>query len=184
MLSVSHRENQPPPFGKLRKERLRHRRSSSGDKDGVERCEFRQSKCSVAAMHMRIGVAKLSQFGRSARRKLRTSLDGKNFPGQTRENCGLIPAAGANFQNPVSCLQVQCSGHGRNDVGLRNSLTSSNGQGEVIIRVRTQLRRQKFVSRHFRHRHKHSHINDAASPQLLFNHFRALSRVFFFLKHA
>src|SRR5205823_199947 len=65
MLSVSHSENQPPPFGKLRKERLRHRRSSSCDKDGVERCEFRQSKCSVAAMHMRIGVAKLSQFGYS-----------------------------------------------------------------------------------------------------------------------
>src|SRR5947209_20404305 len=127
MFRASHGKNQPASLGKLGEERFRNGGSGSCNEDGVEGREFWQSKCSVAAMHVRIGVAKLSQFGRSARSKLRTSLDGKNFPGQTRENCGLIPAAGANFQNPVSCLQVQCSGHGRNDVGLRNSLTSSNG---------------------------------------------------------
>src|SRR5207247_10383484 len=71
MLSVSHRENQPPPFGKLRKEGLRRRRSSSGDKDGGERCEFRQSKCPVAAMHMRRGVGTMTLLGSSALRQLR-----------------------------------------------------------------------------------------------------------------
>jgi len=73
---------------------------------------------------------------------------------------------------------------GRNDIWLRNSLAAADGQWEVIIRMRTHLLGYKFVPRHRGHRGKYGGIMNTATPQLLFNHFRALCCVFFFLKHA
>src|SRR5947199_224962 len=70
MFRASHGNDQPAPFGKLGEERFRNRGSGRGNEDGVEGREFRQSKCPVPAMHVRIGVAKLSQLGCSARSKL------------------------------------------------------------------------------------------------------------------
>ena len=66
MFRASHGKNQPASLGKLGKQRFRNCGSGSGNEDGVEGREFRQSKCSVAAMHMGIGVTKVSQLGRSA----------------------------------------------------------------------------------------------------------------------
>src|SRR5256886_15091164 len=101
MFRASHGKNQPASLGKLGKQRFRNCGSGSGNEDGVERSKFRQPKRAVPAMHVRIGVAKLSQLGRSARSKLWPPLDGENFPGQTRKQRGLITTACADFQNAV-----------------------------------------------------------------------------------
>src|SRR5947209_11329088 len=148
MFRASHGKNQPASLGKLGEERFRNGGSGSCNEDGVEGREFWQSKCSVAAMHVRIGAAKLSQLGRSARSKLWPPLDGENFPVQTRKQRGLITTACADFQNAVRWLQMQRSGHGRDDVRLRNGLSAPDGQRKVIIRVRTHFVGNKFVPRH------------------------------------
>jgi len=83
MFRTPHRENHPAAFGKLGQERLRNRRSGSSNEDRVERSELRESKCTVTAMHMRIGVAKPSQLDGGTGSKLRPPFDRENFPGQT-----------------------------------------------------------------------------------------------------
>ena len=83
MFRVPHRDNHAAAIGKLSKERLRNRRSGSGNKDGVERSEVRQAERAVAAVNMRVGVAEPSKRGGSSGRKLWPPLDGENFLDQT-----------------------------------------------------------------------------------------------------
>jgi len=184
MFRIPHRDNHVAAVGKLSKERLRNRRSGSGNKDGAERSQVRQAERAVAAVNMRVGEAEPGKRGGSSGSKLRPPLDGENFLGQTGQHGSLIATARANFQNPVAWLQMQRRGHGGNNVGLRNGLTPADGQWHVLIRARTKRFRHKFVPRHCCHRRKNGLITNATTPQLLFDHFRALWRVVFVLKHA
>ena len=83
MFRIPHRENQAAAFGQLSQERLRNPRSGRGNQDGVERSEFRQTECAVAAVNMRVGGAQPSKRGGSTGRKLWPPLDGENFLDQT-----------------------------------------------------------------------------------------------------
>jgi len=78
---------------------------------------------------------------------------------------------------------MQRGRHGCNDIGLRNGLAASDGQGQVIVCVRTQLLGHKFMPRQPPSSPQHAAISDASAAQLLFNHFYALQGVFLFLKH-
>ena len=79
---VPYGKDDPAAFRKLREKRLRDRRSGSRNKDGVERSKFRQAKCAIATMYVRIRVAKPSQLGGSTGSKLRPSLNRENFLSQ------------------------------------------------------------------------------------------------------
>jgi len=70
MFRIPHGENHSAAFSKLGKERFRNPRSGSRNQDGVERSEFRQAECAVAAMYMRIGIAKPGKLGGSTGSKL------------------------------------------------------------------------------------------------------------------
>ena len=83
MFRVSHGKNHSPAFGKLRQERLWNSRSGSGNEDGIERSEFRQAKCAVTAVNVRVGVTKPGKLRGGIGSKLRPPLDRENFPGQT-----------------------------------------------------------------------------------------------------
>src|SRR5713101_3583657 len=79
---VPYGKDYPAAFRKLREKRLRNRRSGSGNKDGVERSKFRQTKRAITTVYVRIRVAKPSQLGRSTGSKLWPPLDRENFLSQ------------------------------------------------------------------------------------------------------
>jgi len=83
MFRIPNRENHPAAFGKLCKERFRNRRGGSGNEDSVERSEFWQAKCAVAAVNVRVGVAEPREPRGGNGGKLRPPLDREDFPGQT-----------------------------------------------------------------------------------------------------
>ncbi len=58
MFRIPHGENHAAAFGKLRQERLRNSGSGSGNEDGIERSEFRQTERAVAAMYVCVLVSK------------------------------------------------------------------------------------------------------------------------------
>src|SRR5207248_10580283 len=70
MFRASHGKNQPASLGKLGEERFRNGGSGSCNEDGVAGRVFWQSKCSVAAMPVRVGAAELSQVGWRGRSQL------------------------------------------------------------------------------------------------------------------
>ena len=80
------------------------------------------------------------------------ALNGINFPGQPGLRSSDVSRPGAHFQHFIGAIQLQHGKHGRDYVGLRNSLSFADGQRVIFVRLLTIRLGDKFVSRSMQHK--------------------------------
>src|ERR1700687_506379 len=109
---IAHGHNHSSVFGKLREKRRGHGWRRRSHENGVVRCEFRQTKRTVAVVHVNVPVAEacetLSGFGG----KLRAELHGENVACQAGQHGRLVPKSRSDFEDPFVSLKMQRRGHG------------------------------------------------------------------------
>jgi CBS domain-containing protein len=84
ILGVAYRDDHAPVYGKLIEQRQGRSRCSSGNQNGIERCELRQTERPIAAMNMNVMVSEPREPLCSGRGQLCAALDGENFLCQLR----------------------------------------------------------------------------------------------------
>jgi len=63
------------------------------------------------------------------------SLDGVDLSGEAGQDCGLIAAACADFQDAVSALDIEMLSHESDNVGLADGLAVADGGCAVGVSV-------------------------------------------------
>ena len=164
------RDHHPAAFRKLREKRSRGRGGRGGHQNGIERSEFRQAQCAVAAVDVDICVAQAGKALGGLGGQFRAVLDGEDFLGERRENRGLVAASRAYFQHSFVAAETQGGGHGCDDVRLRDGLTVADRQRRILVCTLAEIGGDKFVARHRAHGGEDTSFMDAPAAELRFDH--------------
>jgi len=103
-------------------------------------------------------------------------LDRVDVPRQAREHCGLITRARADLEHSVRLFRRQQLGHQRDDVGLGDALSQTDGQRLIRIGVGPDRCWHKEMPRRRAHRTKNIRIADSPCFDLFADHRVSLLR--------
>src|SRR5207302_2455485 len=140
------------------------------DDDGVEGSTFGKALAAIAYENGDVGVSQSLEdaFGVLGKRSM--ALDGINLGGQFRQESGLIPGAGADFEHDVIGLHGEGFQHEGDDVGLRDGLSEADGDGVVFVGWGMETLGNKFVAGNTDHGGQDPLVAHAASAQLGLHH--------------
>ena len=119
-----------------------------GHDDRVERRGLGPAVVTVAEARLHAVVAEPREPPAGLPGQRLHDLDGVDLCGQLREHRRLISRAGADLEGAPAWLDLEQVGHERNDVGLRDGLAVTDGQGAVRVGGGARLLGNELVPRH------------------------------------
>ena len=108
--------------------------------------------------------------------KLFMPLDGVNLGDQPGKNGCAVSRAGSNFEGSIAWAWCRTLDHQRDDVGLRDRLSSFDREGCIEISELREVRRDKKLPWNIAHSFEHRRITNSASGNLMANHLQSRLR--------
>lgn len=168
--TISYGDDEPASIYQLIEQWLWNVWRGGGDDHSAVRRSFRPTFTTISVTHMNVVIAQLAETLSRRICQLPIPLGGVYFAGKPAQHSGPVTRPGADFQHPVSRLDLRRLRHQGNNVGLRNRLGVADGQGCVRIRSRTNAGSDEQVAWHDGDGIKDFGIADATPLQLLLYH--------------
>ena len=170
LVLLAERHDEPAPLRELIDERLRHPLRGAGDDDPVERRVLGPAEEPVADPRVDALGAEPAEGrgGRLAER--RDDLDRVDLGPERREHRRLVPAARADFEDPVRRPWLERLRHGGDDERRRDGLPVADVERLVEIGRAEVLRLHEQVARHLPHRVEDARVGDALAGEILVHH--------------
>jgi hypothetical protein len=109
-----------------------------GDYDGIEWSRLLPSEVPISIFHPDFIVSQVFQALGRLLRQVPVNFNRVHLVGQLGQNGCLIARAGPNLQDFLSRLYLKDLGHQGHDIGLRDRLSFSDGQGMIRIGLASQ----------------------------------------------
>jgi len=151
LIAFAHGNDHLAIFSELIDEWLGDVFGGAGDDDAVEGGMFGPALIAVTVFDVDIGVTEIGESASGLSGEWRDDFDGVDIADEFSEYGGLIAAAGANFEDSIIGLWIECFGHIGDDVGGRDGLLVSDGERGVFVGLCLFGAADKFVSGDFAH---------------------------------
>ena len=162
---ASHRRDQHPVRLQLFQQFGRLGRRGGGDHDPVERRLFGPAQAAVAVFGDDVLDLQHPQSRFGLDQQTAIPLHRIDIARQPAQHRALIPAAGADLQNPMPRLHLQRLGHQSDDIGLADRLGAVDRQGLILPRLIQELLVHEDRAVDALHRLQHARVRDPLLPQ-------------------
>jgi hypothetical protein len=144
-----------------------------GNRDSIEWRAFSPTVVPIPLSNKNVVVIQSVQIAHGTKNQFVENLNRVNLCNQLRNNRRLITRTGSNLKHTILGVQLKIR-HGEcYNVGLRNSLTESNGQRAILVRAAPRFERDKFVPGHVSHCLQNSLVANTTAFDLGGDHFEA-----------
>ena len=155
-------EDEAAGVGELGRQGGRDAGGGAGDEDGVVRGSGRPAGLAVGGVNVDVLDVLGGEGVGGALCKGRDGLEGVDFGDESGEDGGLIAATGANLEDAVVWLGGESLGHEGDNVGLRDGLAMTDGEGCVVVGFGSLRFGDKEVARGFEHGLEDAGVGDVA----------------------
>ena len=145
-------------------------RRAGGDEDAVEGSGVGPAEGAVAVAEVNMAEAKCHEAFEGFVEEGLDSLDGVDLSGEAGEDCGLIAASCADFQDAVRALDIEMLSHESDNVGLADGLAVADGGCAVGVSVGAHVGREEELAGSASDGGEDARIADAPIHELLLDH--------------